>query len=172
MKKLLTAAVFTVAAVTASVGVGVYRSTTASADDPGKIVGAWEVTADAPYPPHLFMFNSDGTMLSTNPTNVQEKATAFHGGVNDSVGMGRWKVVEDNGDKYVEGTFEELNAFVDNHAPGPLLTVSFKIHVADDGKSFDGPAVATVVGVETDPSHLHGDKRITVDQDAVDTLHF
>ncbi|HSX16500.1 MAG TPA: hypothetical protein VLH86_00155 [Patescibacteria group bacterium] len=130
------------------------------------IVGAWEVTADAPYPPHLFTFNADGTMSTTNPTNVQENPSAAHGGTNDSVGMGAWKTVKQHGTTYIVGTFEELNAFADNHQPTDTLSVSFKITVT--GNVLDGPAQAKI-GTFTVPSHLHG-TRIVVDQAAVDSL--
>lgn len=130
------------------------------------IVGAWEVTADAPYPPHLFTFHADGTMSTTNPTNVQENASDPRGGTNDSLGMGTWKAVNENGTKYVVGTFEQLNAYADNHQPTDKLSVSFKIKVK--GNELDGPAQAKL-GAFTVPSHLHGTK-IAVDQAAVDNL--
>lgn len=130
------------------------------------IVGAWEVTAVAPYAPHLFTFHADGTMSTTNPTNVQEDVNAPHGGTNDSLGMGAWGVQRDNGHTYIIGTFEQLNAYADNHEPTDKLSVSFKISV--DGDSFDGPAVAEL-GSDTVPSHVTG-TRITVDQTAVDSL--
>ena len=130
------------------------------------IVGAWEVTADAPYAPHLFTFHADGTMSTTNPTNVQENASAPHGGTNDSLGMGTWEIVNDSGTKYVVGTFEQLNAYADNHQPTDKLSVSFKITV--ENNVLDGPAQAKL-GNETVPSHLHGTK-ILVDQAAVDGL--
>jgi len=140
----------------------------AVADDNGldPIVGVWEVTADAPYAPHLFTFNADGTMLSTNPTNVQERPTADHGGTNDSVGMGTWKVQVANGTKYYVGTFEELNAFADNHQPTDTLFVSFKVTV--NNGVLDGPAQAKL-GSFTVPSHLHG-TLTGIDQAAVDSL--
>ncbi|HSX06075.1 MAG TPA: hypothetical protein VLF69_06445 [Candidatus Saccharimonadales bacterium] len=168
MRKLVASAVMAVAVVTAGAGVLGVQSR-ASADNPSSIVGAWEVTAAAPFPAHLFTFNRDGTMISTNPTDVQVNRS----NTNDSVGLGEWKAVNgDNGDHYIEGTFEELNAFADTHQQAPTLTVSFKIKLADNGQTFDGPAVATLIGVETDQSHLTGTKRITIDQDAVDSLHF
>jgi hypothetical protein len=167
MRKIAVLAVVAVATVTAGFGVTTLHGT-ASADHPADIVGAWEVTAVAPYAPHLFTFNSDGTMLSTNPTNVQENPAKPHGGTNDSVGMGAWKVVNEHGDRYIEGTFEELNATADTHQPTDKLSVSFKLKVANNDNSFDGPASATV-GSETDPSHLSG-TRIHVDQAAVDAL--
>ena len=92
-------------------------------------VGAWQVAAiGAPYVPHLFTFNSDGTMLTTNPTNVQENPSAPHGGTNDSVGMGAWeRTSKDN----IKGTFYQLNAFADNHQPTDSLEVRFRIQILD-----------------------------------------
>lgn len=132
------------------------------------IVGVWEVDADAPYRPHLFTFHDDGTMTSTNPTNVQENPSDPHGGTNDSLGMGVWKVEMDHGSSYVVGTFEELNAFADNHQPTDTLSVSFKVQLTDSDEGFDGPAVAKL-GNLTAPSHLTG-TRLHIDQSAVDSL--
>jgi len=167
MKKLVATAVMGVAVVTAGFGLASARSTV-SANSAADITGVWEVTAVAPYAPHLFTFNSDGTMLSTNHTNVQENPAKPHGGTNDSVGMGVWRVVNQHGHRYVVGTFEELNALADNHQPTDKLSVSFKVQVSNNGDSFDGPASATV-GSETDPSRLTG-TRVVVDNDAVNAL--
>jgi hypothetical protein len=93
-------------------------------------VGAWHVDAiGAPYAPHLFTFAGDGTMFTTNPTNVQESPTAPHGGTNDSVGMGAWERVNRN---KIRGTFYQLNAFADNHQPTDDLEVRFRIEINDD----------------------------------------
>src|SRR5689334_7130200 len=91
MKKKLT--LVSVAAVLLAAGLFVTanRVSASGNHDSNTIVGVWEVDAAAPYRPHLFTFNSDGTMLSTNPTNVQENPASPHGGTNDSVGMGVWK---------------------------------------------------------------------------------
>lgn len=130
------------------------------------VVGAWEITAVAPYAPHLFTFNSDGTMSTTNPTNVQENPAASHGGTNDSLGMGVWRTKTEHGKTYVVGTFEQLNAFADNHQPTDTLSVSFKVNVT--GNTLDGPAQAKL-GSDTVSSHLHG-TRIQMDDDAVNSL--
>lgn len=131
------------------------------------IVGAWEVKAiGAPYEPHLFTFHVDGTMSTTNPTNVQEDPSAPHGGTNDSVGMGKWKFMKQNGQRFIVGTFEQLNAFADDHTPTDKLLVSFKIKV--DGDTFAGPAIAEL-GDLSAPATLEG-TRIMIDQDAVDGL--
>jgi hypothetical protein len=131
------------------------------------IVGAWEVDAiGAPYEPHLFTFHADGTVLTTNPTNVQEDPSAPHGGTNDSVGMGNYKIVNENGTKYVVGTFEQLNAFADDHTPADKLSVTFKLTV--EGDTFEGPAIAEL-GPFTAPATLEG-TRIMIDEEALDTL--
>lgn len=131
------------------------------------IVGAWRVDAiGAPYVPHLFTFHADGTMLTTNPTNVQEDPGDPHGGTNDSVGMGTWKIIKDNDKRYVVGTFEQLNAYADDHTPADMLSVTFKLAVDHD--EFDGPAMAKL-GPFTAPATLEG-TRILVDQDAADDL--
>jgi hypothetical protein len=167
MKKLLL--VTPVLAALALVGVVALTNVgSASADHPSDIVGVWEVDADAPYRPHQFTFHQDGTMTTTNPTNVQENASQPHGGTNDSLGMGVWRVERDHGNRYVVGTFEQLNAFADNHQPTDKLSVSFKVQVTNNGNGFDGPASATV-GPDTFPSHLTG-VRLHIDEAAVDAL--
>lgn len=168
-KKILT---LMLTAATLLFGVTALVNTTkpALADNPDDIVGVWEVDAAAPYRPHLFSFHADGTMTSTNPTNVQENALQPHGGTNDSLGMGVWKEVDHGQDRYIVGTFEELNAFADNHQPTDKLSVSFKVKVGGDGNSFDGPASATV-GADTFPSHLSG-IRVTENDAAIDALSF
>ena len=137
--------------------------------DSNSIVGVWEVDADAPFRPHLFTFHEDGTMTTTNPTNVQEDASDPHGGTNDSLGMGSWKVQNDNGIKYVLGTFWQLNAYADTHEQTDTLKVTFKVQLTDDGHGFDGPAVVHL-GEFTVPSHITGTQRVLVDQAAADSL--
>jgi hypothetical protein len=126
----------------------------ATADHGGSsVVGTWTVTAaGAQYPPHLFQFSSDRTMLTTNPTNVQERVDAPHGGTNDSVGMGAWKA---RGNGVFTGKFLQLNAFADNHLPAGTLVVTFTIRVRGD--HFEGPALATVDG-EAHEATLTGDR--------------
>lgn len=168
MKKLL---ILPVLLAILTVGWAFSANTSASNDyDDKSIVGAWEVTAEAPYPPHLFTFHEDGTMTTTNPTNVQEDPSEPHGGTNDSLGMGSWKVQKKYGVKYVVGTFEQLNAYVDNHEPTATLSVSFKVRLADNGQGFVGPATVKYDGVKVADSKLTGTQRILVDQAAVDSM--
>jgi len=147
-------------------------SGTARADqdfDANSVVGVWEVDADAPFRSHLFTFHEDGTMTTTNPTNVQEDASDPHGGTNDSLGMGAWKVEVSNGVRYVVGTFWQLNAFADTHEQTDTLKVTFKVQLTDGGAKFDGPAVVHL-GSLTVSSHITGTQRVLVDQASVDSL--
>jgi len=167
MKKMITA--IALAGVVGGLVVGIDGRVAAdNGKEPSNVVGVWEVTAVAPYAPHLFTFNADGTMLSTNPTSVQESPSKPDGGTNDSLGMGVWQVRKIHNVRYIVGTFEELNALADTHQPTDKLSVSFKVQLTDNGRSFDGPASATV-GSEIDPSHLTG-ARVAVNQSVVNQL--
>jgi hypothetical protein len=137
-------------------------------DHPSDIVGVWEVEAVAPYAPHLFTFHEDGTMTTTNPTNVQEKPGQPHGGTNDSLGMGVWKVEKQGNKRAIVGTFEQLNAFADNHMPTEKLSVSFKVQLLNSSE-FEGPAKAKV-GNQAQDSGLHG-HRVNFDQTVINNLH-
>jgi hypothetical protein len=164
MKKLLLIPVL-LATLTLGLAFSVNRATADGGDNPKRIVGAWEVNAEgAQYEPHLFTFHADGTMLTTNPTNVQEDPSAPHGGTNDSVGMGVWDVVTEGGQKYVVGTFEQLNAFADDHTEAPKLSVTFKVTV--NGDTFAGPAWATVGSGEGEAT-LTGE-RIVIDEETLE----
>ncbi len=139
-----------VVSVAASSGSGSSAELTTVASTP-PLVGTWEVNAAcAQYAPHLFEFAADQTMLSTNPTNVQQRATSPHGGTNDSVGMGTWRAA---GANTYTGTFVELNADADDHKPAASLTVTFTIAV--QANTFTGTAQATQAG-QTHPAILTG----------------
>jgi hypothetical protein len=154
----------------ALIGGGLIGAHSASADsfkgDSKAIVGAWDVQAvGAPYQPHLFTFNDDGTMNTTNPTNVQEKAGSAHGGTNDSLGMGPWESVKGHNDTFI-GTFYQLNANADDHTPTDSLAVTYKIVVK--GNTFSGKALAKQ-GTFSAPATLNG-KRLTIDRSALKGL--
>ena len=172
MKKKIITLVLSIAVLTVGVVAALGYSLPAAANQnhPSDIVGVWEVNAEAPYAPHLFTFHQDGTMTTTNPTNVQENPLKPHGGTNDSLGMGVWEVKKIGHDRVVVGTFEQLNAFADDHQPTDKLSVSFKVKVTDNGEGFDGPAVAKV-GPEVNGSHLTG-VRVNIDYPAVNGLSF
>lgn len=146
---------------------GAAQNATAAGCEQKQLVGAWQVTADgAPYQPHLFIFHADGTMLTTNPTNVQESATKAHGGTNDSVGMGAWKCIRGKTPSIV-GTFMQLNANADDHTPTESLSVTFRITTSKDG--FSGKAAVKVGDIQVPGATLTG-KRIVVDMTALGTL--
>jgi len=168
MKKKLATLTLALAVVSLGTALAAPKMVAADNDHPSDIVGVWEVDAAAPYRPHLFSFHADGTMTSTNPTNVQENPAAAHGGTNDSLGMGVWKVQKQGNNRFVVGTFEELNAFADNHQPTDKLAVSFKVKLTGNGDKFDGPATAKV-GTDSVPSHLTG-MRVNIDYSAVSGL--
>lgn len=168
MKKRLLLPVFAVAVLALGMVTFNNGKSVSANQDSKDVVGVWEVDADAPYRPHLFTFHEDGTMTTTNPTNVQENAQAAHGGTNDSLGMGVWHLANQHGKRYVVGTFEQLNAFADNHQPTDKLSVSFKVQLTANGNGFSGPASAHI-GSQTVPSHLAG-TRVQVDESAVNAL--
>lgn len=129
------------------------------------IIGAWLVEAEAPFKMHLFIFHEDGTMITTNPSNVQENPKLFHGGTNDSLGMGIWKVEKIQGENYVVGTFWQLNAFADNHQPSDTLKVTFKINL----KNFEGPAIVCLSNKKT-KSYIRVKQRIMLNQSIIDEI--
>jgi hypothetical protein len=142
------------------------NTTLIQADSKDAVVGAWQVQAvGAPYQPHLFTFNSDGTMLTTNPTNVQESPASPHGGTNDSVGMGPWQPVKGQKDTFI-GTFYQLNANADDHTPADTLSVTYKIKVTGD--TFTGNALAKQ-GEFSGPATLNG-TRLKIDTSALPGL--
>jgi hypothetical protein len=101
------------------------------ADHPGPhsspVTGSWiGKVHGAQYEDHLFQFHADGTMISSNPSNVQEKPDGT--GVNDSTGQGNWH--QERGK--VVGTFVELNAGQTTHKPAADLTVRFTVEVHGD----------------------------------------
>jgi len=165
MKKLL---ILPLLAAAATIGSVASQALVAKADNggPNSVVGAWQVDAiGAPYVPHLFTYNADGTMNTTNPTNVQESASRPHGGTNDSLGMGPWEPVNGQPNTFI-GTFYELNANADDHTPTDTLSVTYKIVV--DGDHFTGNALAKQ-GSFSGPATLNG-TRLTIDQSALPGL--
>lgn len=147
-------------------GTGIHNAA-ASECEGNVLVGAWEVQAQgAPYEPHLFIFHADGTMITTNPTNVQENPAKQHGGTNDSLGMGTWSCTKGKTPEVI-GTFYQLNANADDHKPTDKLSVTFKIKASKD--TFTGTA-AVKVGETAVPGATLIGKRIDADQAALGTL--
>lgn len=125
------------------------------------IVGVWEVEVKgAPFAPHLLLFHADGTMLSTNPGNVQLDPADPHGGTHDSLGMGVWKRVTEGDSNVYIGTFCEHNAYADNHQPADTLYVTFKIKIKGD--TFSGKALARY-GAVVDKVTMIGHHRLKID---------
>jgi hypothetical protein len=94
------------------------------------IVGAWVVTIPgAPFPVHMFVFHSDGTVEQSNPDAGDPSAS-------DSNLMGAWRSV---GDEY-HGTLVEITADRTTHQFASRGEISFELKV--HGNTFAGTASA------------------------------
>jgi hypothetical protein len=83
------------------------------------IVGAWVVKIpDAPFPLHLFVFHSDGTVEQSNP-DAGDPTTS------DSNLMGAWRIV---GDEY-RGKVVEITADRTTHRFATRGEISFELKV-------------------------------------------
>lgn len=98
------------------------------------IVGSWRMEvlpvpgvtpSGAPYSPHLMQFHREGTVLMTNPTNVQERNGQ---GTTDSVGMGAWAARQGQ----ARFTVVQRNATQPADTPAPDLTLTFTCTVNGD----------------------------------------
>ncbi len=130
-------------------------------DDDTLLPGIWLAeTTDAPYPDHLITFHNDWTFTITNPTNVEQGPDLS--GINDSVGIGRWRRRRSHlrlNQEY-ECQFWQLNAHADTHLPAPLLTVAFRLFIdphAPDG--FTGNAIAVFGDGPDQPTAITGTRR-------------
>jgi hypothetical protein len=95
------------------------------------VVGAWLVKIpDAPFPLHMFVFHSDGTVEQSNP-DAGDPSTS------DSNLMGAWRA---DGDDYT-GKVVEITADRTSHQFAARGEVSFALKVS--GNTFDGTASAT-----------------------------
>jgi hypothetical protein len=123
--------------------------------NPPQIVGTWFVKApEAPFPYHMFVFHSDGTMQQANPD-------AGDPNTSDSNGMGVWVAQGDT----IKGKFVEVTAdrstrqFVSRGEISFVMTVnnnSFKgtasaVFYDADGKRIRGPVAATLEGQRVTP---------------------
>ena len=103
------------------------------------IVGTWFVKIpEAPFHYHMFVFNSDGTMLQANPD-------AGDPNTSDSNGMGVW--VPD-GDR-IKGKFVEITADRTTRQFVSRGEISFLIKV--NGNTFSGTASAIFYDAEGRP---------------------
>lgn len=86
------------------------------------IVGTWLVhDPNAPFPYHLYVFNSDGTMHQANPDAGDARSS-------DSDGKGAWLA---RGDR-VEGKWVELLADRGTHQYTGRLEITFQLSVSGD----------------------------------------
>jgi hypothetical protein len=118
-----------------------------------KIVGAWLVRIpDAPFPLHMFVFHSDGTVEQSNP-DAGDPHTS------DSNLMGAWQT---DGDGYT-GKVVEITADRSTRQFASRGEISFAVKVS--GNTFRGTASATFF----DPSgrRVNGPTRVTMMGDRV-----
>jgi hypothetical protein len=119
------------------------------------VVGVWFVNdVDAPFPYHMYVFNSDGTMQQANPDAGDPNSS-------DSDGKGIWVA---DGDR-VKGKWVEVTADRATHKFTGRTELSFDITV--NGDTFAGTATArtynssgTLTDGPTPPGKFEG-KRVT-----------
>ena len=126
------------------------RSISGIKNEAAPIVGTWLVKApEAPFPYHMFVFHSDGTMLQSNPDAGDPNAS-------DSNGVGVWTPVAGR----IKGKFVELTADRTTRKFVSRGETSFTIQVDRDslsgtasavffdeqGRTTRGPLTATLEG--------------------------
>ena len=100
------------------------------------IVGTWVVKApQAPFPLHLFVFHSDGTVEQSNPD-------AGDPGTSDSNAMGAWLAAGER----IKGKIVEVTADRATRAFASRGEISFSLRV--DGNAFSGTASARFYDAE------------------------
>jgi hypothetical protein len=100
-------------------------------DDSHPIIGTWLVTIpEAPFPLHMFVFHSDGTVQQSNPD-------AGNPNTSDSSAMGVWLADHDG----IRGKLVELTADRSTHQFISRGEISFSLKV--DGNALSGTAIAT-----------------------------
>jgi hypothetical protein len=120
------------------------------------VVGAWFVKdSGAPFPYHMYVFNSDGTMQQANP----DAGDPHH---SDSDGKGIWVAVGDR----IKGKWMEVIADRATHKFAGRSELSFEFKVNND--AFTGTitesgydASGTMTEGPTTPTPLEG-KRVTL----------
>lgn len=101
------------------------------AADAAPIVGTWLVRSpEAPFPYHMFVFHSDGTMLQSNPD-------AGDSNTSDSNGAGAWTPVGDR----VKGKFVEVTADRTTRRFVSRGEITFMVRVNGDALSGTASAV-------------------------------
>jgi hypothetical protein len=100
-------------------------------ESPPAIVGAWLVKIlDSPFPLHMFMFHSDGTVVQSNP-DAGDPTTS------DSNLMGAWQTAGDG----FRGKLVEITAERSSHQFASRGEISFAVRVS--GNTLRGTASAT-----------------------------
>jgi hypothetical protein len=125
-------------------------------DKSNPIVGAWFVKdSGAPFPYHMYVFNTDGTMQQANPDAGDPRTS-------DSDGKGVW--IKD-GDRF-KGKWMEVLADRTTHKFAGRTEISYSININVD--TFTGTVTArsydvngTLTEGPTSPTPLEG-KRITL----------
>src|SRR5262249_45561769 len=108
--------------------------------DSPAIVGTWVVKIpEAPFPLHMFVFHSDGTVQQSNPDAGNAKTS-------DSSAMGIWQAEGDS----VKGKIVEINADRTTHQFASRAEISFSIKVKGD--AFRGVATANFSDSEGRPT--------------------
>ncbi len=115
------------------------------------VVGTWFVhEVDAPFPYHMYVFNSDGTLQQANPDAGDPHSS-------DSDGKGVWVSAGER----VRGKWVEVTADRATHQFTGRAEISFDIRVTDDtfvgtatARSYDANGVLT--GGPTPPGQFEG----------------
>lgn len=126
------------------------RSVSVTRNEASPIVGTWLIKSpEAPFPYHMFVFHSDGTMLQSNPD-------AGDPNTSDSNGAGAWTPVAGR----IKGKFVEVTADRTTRRFVSRGEISFLIQVNGDaltgtasavfydenGRQTKGPLNATLEG--------------------------
>jgi hypothetical protein len=126
------------------------RSTSVAGNDASPVIGTWVVKIpEAPFPYHMLVFHSDGTMLQSNPD-------AGDPNTSDSNGAGVWTPVAGR----IKGKFVEVTADRTTRKFVSRGEISFLIQVNGDalsgtasavfydvdGRQIRGPLFATLEG--------------------------
>lgn len=120
--------------------VGCHAASESAAPTP--IVGAWIVKMpEAPFPRHMFIFHSDGTVQQSNPD-------AGDANTSDSSALGAW---QPDGEE-IKGKIVEITADRTTHKFASRVDISFSIKVSGD--EFSGNASATFY--DEKGAHLRG----------------
>lgn len=121
--------------------------------DAADVVGAWVVNIpDAPFPQHMFVFHSDGTVEQSNPEAGDPNSS-------DSNLMGAWRTA---GDGY-RGKLVEITADRTSRRFAARGELSFALKVS--GNTFVGTATANFF--DADGRRIRGPVQVRMDGERV-----